>query len=205
MTDSVEFIGLDVHKKSISVAIASEGRGAPIRYYGKIPNTFTALDGLIRKLNRPGKHLRFVYEAGPCGYVIYRHLTRKGIDCSVVAPSLIPKKSGDRIKNDRRDARNLACLHRAGDLTKVYVPCAEDEAMRDLTRGREDARIVCRKAKQRLNSFLLRNGYHFPGKTRWSRAFSGGWPTFACPTRLSRSHCRNISMLWRKRLSALIG
>ncbi len=173
MTDSVEFIGLDVHKKSISVAIATQGRGAPVRYYGKIPNTFTALDGFIRKRNRPGRQLRFVYEAGPCGYVIYRHLTRKGIDCSVVAPSLIPKKSGDRIKNDRRDARNLACLHRAGDLTKVYVPCAEDEAMRDLTRGREDARIVSRQAKQRLNSFLLRNGYHFPGKTHWSKAFFG--------------------------------
>ncbi len=89
----------------------------------------------------------------------------------MVAPSLIPKKSGDRIKNDRRDARNLARLHRAGELTEVYVPCKEDEAMRDLTRGREDARIVCRKAKQRLNSFLLRNGYHFPGKTHWTKAF----------------------------------
>jgi transposase len=86
---------------------------------------------------------------------------------------LIPKKSGDRIKNDRRDARNLARLHRAGELTRVYVPTQEDEAMRDLTRAREDARIVSRKAKQRLNSFLLRNGYDFSGKTRWSKAFFG--------------------------------
>ncbi len=102
MKDFVEFIGLDVHKKSISVAIASQGRETPVRYYGKIPNTFTALDGLIRKLNRPGSQLRFVYEAGPCGYVIYRYLKRKGIDCSVVAPSLIPKKRGSDQKRSSR-------------------------------------------------------------------------------------------------------
>ena len=174
MKKSVKFIGLDVHKKAIAVAIAEEGRDKGVRYYGQIPNTMTALDGLVRKLcDDDTVGLRFVYEAGPCGYGIYRHLKRNGLDCCVVAPSLIPKKSGDRVKNDRRDARNLARLHRAGELTSVYVPTIEDEAIRDLTRAREDARIVCRKAKQRLNSFLLRNGYDYPGKTRWSKAFFG--------------------------------
>jgi len=173
MKDIVKFVGMDVHKKMISVAIATEGQGHQVRYYGKIPNTLTALDGLVRKISDPDGQLRFVYEAGPCGYVIYRHLTAKGFECAVVAPSLIPKKSGDRIKNDRRDARNLARLHRAGELTAVYVPNQQDEAMRDLTRAREDALIVSRKAKQRLNSFLLRNGCDFPGKTRWSKAFFG--------------------------------
>ena len=173
MANIVKFVGLDVHKKSISVAIADQGRECPVRYYGKIPNTVTALDGLVRKISVPNGQLRIVYEAGPCGYFIYRHLTSQKLDCRVVAPSLIPKKSGDRIKNDRRDARNLARLHRAGELTAVYVPNPEDEAMRDLTRAREDARIASGKAKQRLNSFVLRNGFDFPGKTRWSKAFFG--------------------------------
>lgn len=173
MANIVKFVGLDVHKKTISVAITGEQRDSQVRYYGKIPNTLTALDSLVRKISDPAGQLRFVYEAGPCGYIIHRHLTAKGLDCSVVAPSLIPKKSGDRIKNDRRDARNLARLHRSGELTAVYVPGPEDEAMRDLTRAREDALIVSRKAKQRLNSFLLRNGCDFPGKTRWSKAFFG--------------------------------
>lgn len=173
MEKIIKFIGLDVHKKTISVAIASEGRDQQVRYFGKIPNTLTAIDNLAHKLSNPFCRLCFVYEAGPCGYVIYRHLTKNDFDCSVVAPSLIPKKSGDRIKNDRRDAHNLARLHRAGDLTTVHVPTEEDESMRDLIRAREDARIVSRKAKQRLNSFLLRNGHDFSGKTRWSKAFFG--------------------------------
>ena len=179
----VKFIGLDVHKKTISVAIAQEGRDHQVRYYGKIPNTAAALDSLVRKLSEAAVKLRFVYEAGPCGYIIYRHLTAQNLDCSVVAPSLIPQKSGDRIKNDRRDARNLARLHRAGELTAVHVPRPEDEAMRDLIRAREDARIVCRQAKQRLNSFLLRNGYDYGGKTRWSKAFFGWLSDLRMPHR----------------------
>ena len=173
MNNRVKFIGLDVHKKKISVAIADQDGSIPVRYYGTIVNELSSLDRLVSKLADSADQLHFVYEAGPCGYVIYRHLRAKGIDCTVVAPSMIPKKSGDRIKNDRRDALNLARLHRAGELTAVYVPNEEDEALRDLVRAREDARIVCRKAKQRLNSFLLRHGYDFPGKTRWSKAFFG--------------------------------
>jgi transposase len=125
---------------------------------------------VVRKLVSKGQQLHFVYEAGPCGYQIYRHLIAKGFHCQVVAPSRIPKPSGNRIKNDKRDARMLARLHRAGELTPVYVPLAEDEAMRDLTRAREDAKSDQKKCKQRLMALLLRNAHRYSGRTHWSRA-----------------------------------
>ncbi len=108
--------------------------------FGKIEGSLAALDKVVRKLVPNGQRPCFVYEAGPCGYSIYRHFTAKGFDCAVVAPSRVPRANGDRIKNDRRDCLMLARLHRAGELTAVYVPQAEDEAMRDLTRAREDAK-----------------------------------------------------------------
>jgi transposase len=169
--NTVKFIGMDVHKKTITIAIIDEGRKNQPRIYGAIANELEALDKFCRKMVSTSRQLHFVYEAGPCGYGIYRHLTQKGFDCIVAAPSMIPKKSGDRIKNDRRDAAMLARLHRAGELTAVYVPDAQDEAMRDLTRAREDAVIAARKAKQRLNAFLLRNRLTFAGRTKWSNAF----------------------------------
>jgi len=125
---------------------------------------------VVRKLQSKGSNLRFVYEAGPCGYDIYRTLTKMGLDCMVVAPSLIPRKSGDRIKNDRRDAQNLARLHRSGELTAVYVPTAEDEAMPDLTRGRADAVKAHRTSRQVLLAFLLRHCYRYNGLSYWSKA-----------------------------------
>jgi len=170
MRNSVKFIGLDVHKESISIAIGDAGRNGEIRFYGTIKNTADSITRFIKKIGCPKDQLRFVYEAGPCGYVIYRHLKSKNIECMVTAPSTIPKKSSDRIKNDRRDALSLARLHRAGELTAVYVPDQEDEAIRDLTRAREDARAVAKKAKQRLGAFLLRHGLSYSGKTRWSKA-----------------------------------
>jgi len=170
MTSNVKFIGMDVHKKKIVIAIADSGREGEVRLFGAINNDLDSLNKFIRKIGYKKDQLRFVYEAGPCGYEIYRHLTAKGIDCMVTAPSLIPKKSSDRIKTDRRDAKNLARLHRSGDLTAVYVPHVEDEAIRDLSRAREDARIVSRKAKQRLNAFLLRHGFVYSGRSRWSKA-----------------------------------
>jgi len=169
--NTVKFIGMDVHKKTITVAIADEGRQKQPRVYGTITNDLDALDKFCRKMVSTANQLHFVYEAGPCGYGIYRHLTEKGIDCMVAAPSLIPKKSGDRIKNDRRDAKMLARLHRADELTAVYVPDAQDEAMRDLNRAREDAVMVAKKAKQRLKAFLLRNGVAFAGSSQWSEAY----------------------------------
>ncbi len=169
MERTIKYVGLDVHKDTIQVAIAEEGRRSPVMSYGNIHNTPLSIDKLIRKLKSTGHELSVVYEAGPTGYGIYRQLKSKNVDCAVVAPSLIPQKSGDRVKTDRRDAINLARLHRSGDLTEIHVPNEEDEAIRDLTRAREDARICSKKAKQRLNSFLLRNNKIYSGKTKWNK------------------------------------
>ncbi len=169
--NTVKFIGMDVHKKTITIASADAGRDDQPRLYGTIANDLNALDKFCRNLISTSTQARFAYEAGPCGYGIYRHLTQKGFDCMVAAPSMIPKKSGDRIKNDRRDATNLARLHRSGELTAVFVPNEQDEAMRDLTRAREDAVIATKKAKQRLKAFLLRNRLIFNGGSKWTKAF----------------------------------
>jgi transposase len=169
MKKTVHYIGLDVHKESIAVAIAPEGN-TEVREYGIIGGSLEALNKLIRKLQQPRIELRFVYEAGPCGFVIYRHLHKQGLHCDVVAPSLIPKKSSDRVKTDRRDARQLARLFRAGELTPIYVPDEENEAIRDLVRARHAAVIDQRRARQRLKGFLLRLGFRYGGKTSWNDA-----------------------------------
>lgn len=134
------FVGLDVHTDSIDVAVAAEGRDSEVRHYGRITGDLAALDKVLRKLQSPGRTLRVVYEAGPCGYAIYRHLTAKQIDCTVIAPSMTPKKSGMRVKTDRRDAVSLARPHRASELTAVYMPKEDDEAMRDRLRRYRDSR-----------------------------------------------------------------
>ena len=169
MNKKVHYIGLDVHKETIAVAIAAGG-DTEVRNSGIIGGTLNALDKLIGKLQQPGLELRLVYEAGPCGYVIYRHLQKKGLHCEVVAPSLIPKKASDRVKTDRRDAEQLARLYRAGELTAIYVPDEDDEAVRDLVRARHAAVIDQRKARQRLKGFLLRLGFRYTGKSSWNDA-----------------------------------
>ena len=170
MKKHITFVGLDVHKNSINVALADGDRNGDVRYYGAIGGTIDDLDRLVKKLASSSRELRFVYEAGPCGYDIFRSLTEKGYACAVVSPSYIPKKPTDRIKTDRRDAMMLARLHRAGELTYVFVPRAEDEAMRDLTRAREDALKAQRVARQHLGGMLLRLGFRYQGKTAWTPA-----------------------------------
>ncbi len=124
----------------------------------------------------------FVYEAGPCGYWLYRHLTRKGFACHVVAPSLIPRKPGDRVKTDRRDAITPARLMRSGDLTSIYVPQVEDEAIRDLSRAREDALGDLKTAKLRLKAFLLRQDIRYEGRATWTAAHLRWLAEAVCPT-----------------------
>ena len=172
MTKFSKYVGLDTHKDTIAVAIADAGNSKP-RYYGEIANTPEAIVKLVKKLSPHGEVLSFCYEAGPCGYGIYRQLTHIGHDCMVVAPSLIPTKPGDRVKTDRRDSESLARLHRAGELTAVWVPGPEQEAVRDLTRAREDTKALERQAKQRLSTFLLRHGrFYTSGKVKWTKAHS---------------------------------
>src|SRR5258705_3377183 len=168
MADRISYVGLDVHKDSIVVAVAAGGLRGEVREYGRIANTAGALDRLMRKLGGEGVGLRFAYEAGPCGYGIQRHLSAHGHECVVVAPSLIPRRAGDRIKTDRRDAASLAKLHRAGELTAVWVPDTGHEAMRDLVRARLDAVHSLRRARQQLSGFLLRHGRHC-GRAAWTR------------------------------------
>ena len=148
---------MDVHKDSIAVAYVAQDHGADVTDPGSMGTRQGDLDRVIRNMQSKAKHLISVYEAGPCGYWLCRYLMKKGYDCWVVAPSLIPKKPGDRVKTDRRDAVHLARLAPSGDLTAVYVPRVEDEAIRDLTRAREDAIRDLKDAKFGRKAFLLRH------------------------------------------------
>ena len=169
MNQVIHYIGLDVHKDSIAVSIAP-ANSTEVRRYGIIGGTLDAIDKLVKKLAQDGVELRFVYEAGPCGFVICRHLRAKRYHCDVVAPSLIPKKASDRVKTDRRDADQLARLSRAGELTAIHVPDQEDEAVRDLVRAREAAIVEQRRARNRLKGFLLRLGFRYTGRSSWNDA-----------------------------------
>ena len=170
MKEFSKYVGLDTHKETIAVAVA-DAMGGKSCFYGEIANTPEAIRKLVKNLCPDGEVLSFCYEAGPCGYEIYRQISRLGHHCSVVAPSLIPAKPGERVKTDRRDSEKLSRLDRAGELTPVWVPDQEQEAMRDLTRAREDMKGLERTTKQRLNAFLLRYGRIYErGKSRWTQA-----------------------------------
>src|SRR5690242_15747775 len=157
----VRYIGLDVHKATIAVAIAEE-EGAPSSY-GTIANDPGAVRKLMRHLGGKGVELRVAYEAGPTGYALHRQLAKMGIACIVVAPSLIPVRPGDKVKTNRLDALKLARLLRSGDLTAIWVPDREHEALRNLVRSRADAKVDELRAKHRLSKFLLRLGISSAG------------------------------------------
>lgn len=169
--EGITYVGLDVHKATVSVAVAESGRAGEVRQVGTFANRPDVLRKMVARLGKRGQQLRFCYEAGPCGYGLQRRLTSDGYDCIVVAPSLIPIKTGDRVKTDRRDATTLAKLHRAGELTPVWVPDAAHEAMRDLIRARATAVRVLGKARQHLQGFLLRHDKVYSGERTWTLAY----------------------------------
>src|SRR3989441_123077 len=167
MSVNLRYLGLDVHAETIAVAVAE--RGAEVRSLGMIPNDPTAVARLIRQLGARGQ-LRACYEAGPCGYVLYWQLTKLGVACAVIAPTLVPTKPGDRVKTDRRDAEKLARCHRASDLTAVWVPDAAHEALRGLGRAREAAKADQLRAGHRVSKFRLRHGIRPPAGTKpWTQ------------------------------------
>src|SRR5919197_4092937 len=178
---STLYVGLDVHE-AIAVAYVARDHNAEVTYLGPIGTRQCDIDQLVRKLQAKATHLVFVYEAGPCGYWLYRYLSKKGYVFWVVAPSLIPKKPGDRVKTNRRDAIKLARLMRSGDLTPVYVPTVDEEAIRDLTRAREDALRDLKSAKFRLKAFLLRQDIRYTGRATWGPAHLRWLAEVVCPT-----------------------
>lgn len=169
MSKTTRFVGLDVHAETITVAVA-EGRGE-VRSLGTIANRAEAVRRLVGKLGKLST-VKVCYEAGPTGYALYWQLTKLGVECEVIAPSLVPTKPGDRVKTDRRDAEKLARSYRAGDLTVVWVPDEKHEAIRDLVRAREAAKEDQLRAKHRLGKYLLRYGIRAPEK---SRAWTAVW------------------------------
>src|SRR5262245_46542638 len=171
LMETITYVGLDVHKATVCVALAEAGRGGEIRQVGVFENRPEIVTKLAARLSKGGCRLSFCYEAGPCGYGLHRLLTGCGHDCVVVAPSLIPIRAGDRMKTDRRDAVMLAKLHRAGELTPIWIPDPAQEAMRDLVRARGTAARVLSKARQHLQSFLLRHDQIYRGVRAWMLAY----------------------------------
>jgi len=170
MNQKDKYLGLDVHKDTTVISVADAGRDGCVRNYGTISSDLQSLEKVLHKLGGDDVRLHVVYEAGPTGFVLYRRLKQMGVDCIVVAPSRTPQPKGCRQKTDRRDAMQLARLHRAGELTAINVPDAVDESIRDLTRARSDAVHDLTRAKRRLKALLLRQGYRYPGKANWGEA-----------------------------------
>lgn len=168
MKKRVLYVGLDVHKASISITTCEEGRDGQVSFLGTIPNTPGDIAKLADRLAKKEHGLEFCYEAGGCGYGIHRQLTTMGHCCTVVAPSKIPRAPGERIKTDRRDSQKLAVLHRSGDLTRVWVPDRVHEAMRDLVRVRLDSAKHLTTARQQLLAFLLRHGRSYQTGKNWT-------------------------------------
>jgi len=197
MKNTIKYVGLDVSKEKIAVAIADEGR-EPARYHSAIAHTPDAVGRLMRKLQSKEVTLEVCYEAGPTGYDLYHWLTKMGISCTVIAPSRIPQRPGDAVKTDRRDAERLAQLHRAGELTAIHVPTPEIEALRDLIRAREAARGELHRTRQRIIHFLLRHQIHTPEgmKRRWTKRYRQWLSTltfeFAAQERVFAEHLQEL-------------
>jgi len=192
MREKLRFLGLDVHAETIAAAIAEPD--GEMRSLGTIANREDSIRRFIKKLGSP-EQLRACYEAGPTGFVLYWQLAQLGVECAVVAPSLVPKKPGDRVKTDRRDALKLAHCHRNGDLTAVWVPDEASEALRDLVRQREAAKQDQLRARHRLTKFLLRTGQRPPlGLKAWTERYMR-WLTqvrYAQPAQeVTRLDCMN--------------
>lgn len=178
---STLYVGLDVHKDSIDIALCAPGRQAAPEHLGKVAGGVDAVTKALRRQVSTGHALHIVYEAGPCGFVLARHFAALGWHCDVVAPSSIPRLAGERIKTDRRDALKLARLARTGDLVAVRIPDAGDEAVRDMVRAREDAVREQRNARHRLKALLLRNGIGYEGRGNWSAAHMRWLATLKMP------------------------
>jgi transposase len=170
MKNATRFVGLDVHADTIAVAVAEAGRDGEVRSLGIIRNDATAIRKLVERLGR--KNVRACYEAGPTGFALYWQLVELDVACEVIAPTLVPRKAGERIKTDRRDAIKLARCYRAGELTPIWVPDKAHEALRDLVRARESAKQDQHRARQRLSKFLLRGGHKPPQKkSTWTQKY----------------------------------
>jgi transposase len=176
------FIGMDVHKDTLAVAYVAQDHGAEVPFLGTLGTRHYAIAHLVRTRQSTAQHLICVYAAGPCGYGLYRYGTKTGDDCWGGAPSVLPQKPGDRVHTDRRDAVQLARLARSGDLTPGYVPTVEEEAIRDLTRAREEARSDCQDATFRLKAFLLRQALRSTGRATGGPAHLRWLAEVVCPT-----------------------
>ena len=167
----IYWVGMDVHADKIQVSVYRDTEASPCEEYESQTDT-QSMGRLLKKLKSLPGEARCVYEAGPCGYELHRYLAHNGIKCEITAPALIPKKAGDRVKTDRRDARNLGRLYRSGTLTMIYIPDRDQEAIRDLVRAREDAVEDTRRKKHHLCKFLLRHGHRYRGGKQWTQAHS---------------------------------
>ncbi|TAK51945.1 MAG: IS110 family transposase [Gammaproteobacteria bacterium] len=189
--NSTTFVGLDVHKDSITVACVGAATTDPVIDVGSIGTQQYAIDRLLKRLGGHGR-LELVYEAGPCGFWLQRYLASRQQACVVVASSLIPQRPGDRIKTDRRDARNLALALRAGTLTPVHIPTPAQEAFRDVVRAWQQAKRDITAARQRLKSFLLRNDIRYTGQANWSAAHRRWLAQLVLPSRAQQIVCQEL-------------
>ncbi|CAM5761511.1 IS110 family transposase ISMtsp6 [Labrys miyagiensis] len=165
------FVGIDVAKLRNAIAVAEAGREGEVRYFGEVDASATSMRRVIQRIAARFKRIHFCYEAGPTGYGLYRLIHLLGHECTVVAPSLIPRKPGDRVKTNRRDALSLARLLRAGELTAVWVPDEDHEAMRDLVRARAAAVETLRVHRQQVSAFMLKHGRTYPRTKGWTMRY----------------------------------